>query len=103
MRVSCALDFRRFPRIPRSTKQFERLYKGRTASERVIGRLKLLWGVDDGNVWGAKRFHAQVGVVMLAHLGFARVLTEKSQGKGVLSQTRVEGVLKPKAAAGKKR
>ena len=47
------------------TKQFERLYKGRTAVERVNARLKLYWGADDGNVVGARRFHAMVGVVML--------------------------------------
>ena len=103
LRVPCELDFRRFPAIPRRTKQFERLYKGRSGSERVIGRLKLLWGVDDGNVWGAERFHAQVAVVMLVHLGFAQVLAEKARGKGVLSKTRVEEVVKHKPSVRKGR
>jgi Transposase DDE domain/Transposase domain (DUF772) len=44
VRIQSALDLRRFPPIPRATRQFERLYKGRTAVERVNGRLKLYWG-----------------------------------------------------------
>ena len=60
-RIKSELDLRRFPPIPRMTKQFERLYKGRTAVERVNARVKLYWGADDGNVIGARRFHAMVG------------------------------------------
>ena len=40
VRVKCDIDLRRFPPIPRATKQFERLYNGRTAVERVNARLK---------------------------------------------------------------
>ncbi len=36
------------PPLPRATKKFERLYKGRTSVERVNARLKLFWGADDG-------------------------------------------------------
>ena len=89
VRIQCALDFRRFPPIPRATKTFERLYKTRTASERVIGRLKLFWGADDGNTWGAERFHAQVGAILVAHLAFATALAERAEGRGVLSKTRL--------------
>ena len=52
-----------------TTKQFERLYNGRTAVERVNARVKLPYrGADDGNVVGARRFRPMVGVVMLVHL-----------------------------------
>ena len=68
--------FRRF----RATKQFERLYKGRTAVERVNGRFKLYWGADDGNVVGARRFHAMVCVVTLVHLALGTVLAGKGRG-----------------------
>jgi hypothetical protein len=44
VRIDCTKDWRRFPPIPRATQQFERRYKGRTASERVNARLKLLPG-----------------------------------------------------------
>ena len=51
VRVKQEIDLRRFPNIPRATKQFERLYAGRTAVERVNGRLKVFWGIDDGQVY----------------------------------------------------
>ncbi len=46
VRIKQEEDLRRFPPIPRATKQFERLYKGRTAVERVNGRIKIYWGAD---------------------------------------------------------
>lgn len=73
-RIPCTLDLRRFPPIPRATKQFERLYKGRTAVERVNARLKVFWGADDGNIRGSRRFHGFVGAVMVVHLALATVL-----------------------------
>jgi len=79
-RIKSELDLRRFPPIPRLTKQFERLYKGRTAVERVNARLKLYWGADDGNVVGARRFHAMVGIVMLVHLALGTALAGKGRG-----------------------
>lgn len=103
VRVRCEHDFRRFSSVPRATKQFERLYKTRTAIERVNGRLKLFWGVDDGNVCGARRFHAQVGVVMLVHMAFARRLAEQSEGKGVLCKTRIAELIRPAPANPKRR
>ena len=82
VRVKCEDDLRRFPAIGRATKQFERRYKGRTAVERVNGRLKVFWGVDDGNVIGARRFHAHVGVVMVVHLALASWLAMQPRWKG---------------------
>jgi len=92
VRVKCELDLRRFPPIPRATKQFERLYKGRTAVERVNARLKIFWGADDGNVTGAPRFHAQVAVLMLVHAGLAALLAMAPRHAGVLGQTRLTAV-----------
>jgi hypothetical protein len=85
VRVKCEDDLRRFPPISRATKQFERLYKGRTAVERVNARLKIFWGVDDGNVVGARRCHAHVGVVMVVHLALARWLAKQPRWEGSLS------------------
>jgi Transposase DDE domain len=82
VRVKCEEDLRRFPPIGRATKQFERLYKGRTAVERVNGRLKIFWGVDDGNVRGARRFHAHLGVVMVVHVALARWLARQPRWEG---------------------
>ena len=82
VRIKCDEDLRRFPPIGRATKQFERRYKGRTAVERVNGRLKLFWGVDDGNVSGSRRFHAHVGVVMVVHVALARWLAAQPRWEG---------------------
>jgi Transposase DDE domain len=82
VRIKCEEDLRRFPAIGRATQQFERRYKGRTAVERVNGRLKVFWGVDDGNVRGSRRFHAHVGVVMVVHVALARWLATQPRWQG---------------------
>jgi hypothetical protein len=89
VRVDCALDLRRFPPIPRATLQFERRYKGRTAVERVNGRLKIFWGVDDGNIRGSRRFHAYVGAVLVVCLGLATLLAMTARREGSLGGTRL--------------
>jgi len=94
VRVKQEIDLRRFPPIPRATKTFEREYKGRTAVERVNARMKIFWGVDDGNVTGAERFHAHVGVVMLVHVGLATLLASCPRREGTLGQTRLSPIAK---------
>jgi hypothetical protein len=89
VRIPCALDLRRFPPIPRATKEFERRYRGRTAAERVNARLKIFWGADDGNVTGARRFHALVGVILVVHLLLATLLAKAPRWEGTLGQTRL--------------
>jgi len=84
VRVKREIDLRRFPPIPRATQTFERLYKGRTAVERVNARAKVFWGTDDGNIRGAARFHSYVDAVMLVHLAFATALARKSRTPGCL-------------------
>ena len=80
------MDPRRFPSSPRATKKFERLYKGRTAVERVNARLKVFWGADDGNVTGSRRFVAQVGVVLAVHAVFATLLAAAPRREGTLGK-----------------
>ena len=95
VRVPREVDLRRFPALPRGTKKFEQMYKGRTAVERVNARLKIFWGVDDGNVRGSRRFMAQVGVVMAVHGAFATLLASAPRWEGTLGKVR----LSPVAAA----
>jgi hypothetical protein len=85
VRVACALDLRRFPPIPRATREFERRYKGRTAIERTNARTKLFWGADDGNITGAQRFHGHLASIMLVHAGFANLLamTPRHEGRSL--------------------
>jgi hypothetical protein len=86
VRVPREVDLRRFPALPRATKKFERMYKGRTAVERVNARLKIFWGADDGNVTGSRRFVAQVGAVMAVHAAFATLLASAPRREGTLGK-----------------
>jgi hypothetical protein len=92
VRVKQEIDLRRFPRIPRATKLFERKYKGRTAVERVNGRLKVFWGIDDGQVYGSRRFHAHVGAVMVVHLAFATLLARAGRYEGTYGKMSVSPI-----------
>jgi len=87
VRVDRTIDLRRFPPIPRATKTFERLYRGRTAVERAIARLKIFWGADDGNIRGAARFYAHIGAVMVVHIAMARMLAAAPRRTATLSRT----------------
>ena len=89
VRVDQAVDPRRFPSLPRATKKFERMYKGRTAVERVNARLKVFWGVDDGNLTGSRRFVARVGVVLAVHAVFATLLAAAPRREGTLGKLRL--------------
>jgi len=89
VRVPQATDPRRFPSLPRATKKFERLYKGRTAAERLNARLKVFWGVDDGNLAGSRRFFARVGVVLAVHAVFAALLASSPRREGTLGKVRL--------------
>lgn len=99
VRVPRGVDPRRFPSRPRATQKFERRSKGRTAVERVNARLKLFWGVDDGNVKGSRRFVAPVGVVLAVHAAFATLLASAPRREGTLSQTRLGPVAQALRAA----
>jgi DDE family transposase/transposase-like protein DUF772 len=94
VRVKQELDLRRFPSIPRATKQFERLYKGRTAVERVNARLKVFWGIDDGQVYGSRRFHGHVGAVMVVHLAFATLLARAARYEGSFGKMSLSPIAK---------
>jgi hypothetical protein len=102
VRVPREVDLRRFPALPRATKKFERMYKGRTAVERINARLKLFWGIDDGNVTGSRRFVAQVGVVLAVHAVFATLLASAPRREGTLGKIGLSPIaeaLKAKAQA----
>lgn len=94
VRVDQTIDLRRFPPIPRATKKFERMYKGRTAVERVNARLKIFWGADDGNLVGARRFHAMISVVMIVHAAFATQLAAVPRREGTLGKLRLGPIQK---------
>jgi hypothetical protein len=94
VRIKHEEDLRRFPPIPRATKQFERLYKGRTAVERVNARMKIYWGADDGNLVGGPRFHAFLGAIMVVHAGMATVLAGLPRREGTLGRMKLTPIAK---------
>lgn len=94
VRVDQEIDLRRFPSIPRSTPSFERLYKGRTAVERVNDRMKVFWGLDDGNVVGARRFCAHVSAVLVIHLACATLLAKAQRKEGSFGTLRLSPIAK---------
>ncbi len=94
VRVKQTIDLRRFPPIPRATKNFERLYNGRRSVERVNARLKIFWGADDGNITGSRRFHALIGVVMIVHAGFAKLLAAAPRREGTFGKIRLGPIQK---------
>lgn len=94
VRVKREIDLRRFPPIPRATKKFERLYKGRTAVERVNGRLKVYWGADDGNVVGPQRFFALLSTIMVVHIGTATLLAAAPRSDKTLGRMDLTPVAK---------
>jgi len=94
VRVKQELDLRRFPPIPRATKLFNRLYKGRTAVERVNARVKIFWGADDGNVVGPQRFHGFLSTVMIVHVGLATLLAAAPRRDGTLGRMRLTPIAK---------
>lgn len=92
VRVKQDIDRRRFPSIPRATPQFERRYNGRTAVERVNARLKGLWGIDDGNVVGSRRFSAHVSAVLIVHLACATLLAKAQRKEGTFGTLRLSPI-----------
>lgn len=94
VRVPREIDLRRFPALPRATKKFERLYKGRTSVERVNARLKIFWGADDGNLTGSRRFFALLGVILVVHAAFGTLLAMTPRREGTLGQTKLGPIAK---------
>lgn len=94
VRVDQEIDVRRFPSIPRATPQFERRYKGRTAVERVNDRMKVCWGLDDGNVVGSRRSCAHGSAVLVIHLACATLLAKAQRKEGSFGTLRVSPIAK---------
>ena len=64
-------DPRRYVPVPRETMQFERLYKTRTACERLNSRLKENLLLDDLKVRGLPKVKVRIGLNLLVMLAIA--------------------------------
>lgn len=72
-------DPRRYVPVPRESKQFDRLYKRRTASERVHSRLKENLLLDDLKVRGLPKVKVRVGLNLLVMLAIAVGMAERGR------------------------
>ena len=64
----------------------------------MIARLRIFGGADDGNVTGARRFHATIGAVMIGHAGLATPLAaaprRESRPRGGIGKMRLSPIAK---------
>jgi len=71
LRVPLDLDRRRFVPVPRSTYKWKRLYRGRTAVERVNSRLDVSFGFERHFIRGMKKMRVRVGIALVVMLSMA--------------------------------
>lgn len=78
-KIAIAEDPRRYPGLWRESKKWKRLYRKRTAIERVNGRLKEYLLLDQLTVRGIEKvwLHATMGLVMMLAGAWAMVSEEK--------------------------
>jgi transposase len=71
LKLPIAADVRRHPPVPRESKKFQRLYKMRTAVERVNSRLKDLLGLNQITVRGIAKVTVRSALSLLVMLAAA--------------------------------
>ena len=71
VRVPLDLDRRRFVPVPRSTYKWKRLYRGRTAVERVNSRLDVSFGFERHFIRGMKKMEVRMGMALVVMLSMA--------------------------------
>jgi hypothetical protein len=76
LKVKIAEDPRRFPGLSRDSKKWKRLYRKRTACERVNGRLKNYLLLDEQRVRGRGKVTVQVAMSLLVMLASAISMAE---------------------------
>jgi len=79
VRVPLGLDRRRFVPVPRSTYKWRRLYRGRTAVERVNSRLDVSFGFERHFIRGIKKMKVRVGMALVVMLSMALGSIEMGQ------------------------
>lgn len=87
-KIAISEDPRRYPGLWRESRKWKRLYRRRTAVERVNGRLKDFLLLDQLTVRGIEkvRLHATMGLVMMQAGAWAMVSAEKvEQARRIVS------------------
>jgi hypothetical protein len=89
LKVNIWEDPRRFPGLWRESKKWKRLYKRRTAAERVNGRLKDFLLLDDLTIRGLPKVRIHVGLALLVMLAGAWAMAQKGRFKQVRRTVRL--------------
>jgi hypothetical protein len=71
VRVPLEWDRRRFVPVPRDSYKWRRLYRGRTAVERVNSRLDVSFGFERHFIRGMKKMQVRVGMALVVMLAMA--------------------------------
>ena len=71
VRVPLGLDRRRFVPVPRSTYKWKRLYRWRTAVERVNSRLDVSFGFERHFIRGMNKMRLRMGMALVVMLSMA--------------------------------
>ena len=79
IKLNMADDPRRYVPVPRESKKWKRLYKSRSAVERVNSRLKETLVLDDLQVRGIKKVKARVGLSLLVMMAIAVAMAERNR------------------------
>ena len=85
VRVSLDHNRRRFIPVPRNSYKFKRLYKKRTAVERVNSRLDVSFGFERHFIRGQKKMQVQVGLALIVMLAMALGRIRQGQAKKMRS------------------
>ena len=64
------------------------------ASWRGVARIKMFWGADDGNITGARRFHAYLATGMVVHAEFTTLLASAPRRDGTLKRMKLSALAK---------
>jgi len=79
LKLPLAQDWRRHTPVPRETKKWRRLYRRRTAVERVNGRLKGHLLLDDLRVRGKAKVTVRISLSLLTLLGAALSMAQQQR------------------------
>ena len=71
VRVALQWDRRRFVPVPRSSYKWKRLYRGRTAVERLNSRLDVSFGFERHFIRGMKKMRVRMGMALVVMLAMA--------------------------------
>ncbi len=71
VRVPMEMDRRRFVPVPRASYKWRRLYRGRTAVERVNSRLDVSFGFERHFIRGMEKMRFRVGLALMVMLAMA--------------------------------